>query len=168
MDADAFSLLARYNAWMNAQLFAVTEGLSRADWHRARGLFHGSIHATLDHLVYADLAFLSRLTGDPAEAPRLGETVHESRTALRRARSELDQRLLLWCRTLEPDWLQGSLRWRSQVDGALRTRPRWAVLLHVFNHHTHHRGQVTAALTALGLDYGSTDLPFLDPPDADR
>ena len=166
MDATALVLLARYNRWMNARLLRVGEVLDDATWYEDLGLFHGSLHRTFDHLIYADLAFLCRLTGDPGRAPRLGEALHATRTAQRRARVDLDERLVTWCATLTPEWLGQSSTWRSQVDGLERTRPRWAVLLHVFNHQTHHRGQVTAALSRLGVDYGTTDLPFMDGPRA--
>ena len=43
----------------------------------------------------------------------------------------------------------------------MRTLPRWLLVAHVFNHQTHHRGQVTTLLAQLGLDVGSTDLPFM-------
>ncbi|MGD1950514.1 MAG: DinB family protein, partial [Leptolyngbyaceae cyanobacterium] len=42
-----------------------------------------------------------------------------------------------------------------------RTVPRWALVTHMFNHQTHHRGQVTTLLSQMGLDIGSTDIPFM-------
>ena len=36
-----------------------------------------------------------------------------------------------------------------------------AALLHVFNHATHHRGQITAAISMLGFEYAPLDLPYL-------
>ena len=44
---------------------------------------------------------------------------------------------------------------------ATRTRSRWLLVAHLFNHQTHHRGQVTTLLTQQGHDMGSTDLPFM-------
>ena len=49
----------------------------------------------------------------------------------------------------------------SNVDGATRTLPSWILVAHLFNHQTHHRGQLTALLSQLGLDPGPTDLPFM-------
>src|SRR4029079_16603627 len=72
-----------------------------------------------------------------------------------------DARLITWAETLTPAWLAETLTYTSQVDGATRTRPRWLLVSHLFNHQTHHRGQVTTLLTQQGHDVGSTDLPFM-------
>ena len=64
--------LARYNAWMNRKIYGLCAGMSDEERKRDRGAFFGSIHGTLNHLVYADLANLSRFTGDPPEVPPLG------------------------------------------------------------------------------------------------
>jgi uncharacterized damage-inducible protein DinB len=39
------------------------------------------------------------------------------------------------------------------------TRPRSLLIMHIFNHQTHHRGQVHAMLTAAGAKPGPTDIP---------
>jgi uncharacterized damage-inducible protein DinB len=49
----------------------------------------------------------------------------------------------------------------SKVDGRTRTLPTWVLVVHLFNHQTHHRGQLTTLLNQLGCDPGSTDLPFM-------
>ncbi|HUP09621.1 MAG TPA: DinB family protein [Caldimonas sp.] len=153
--------MARYNEWMNRRLYAACAPLGEAELRRDRGAFFRSIHATLDHIVYADLAFLSRFTGDPPEAPPLGVELHGDFASLRATRERLDARLLAWCGTLEPDWLAGDLGYASKVDGVHRTRPRWLLVTHLFNHQAHHRGQVTTLLSQSGVDMGSTDLPFM-------
>ena len=73
----------------------------------------------------------------------------------------IDARLIGWAATLTPEWLAETLTYTSKVDGATRTRPRWLLVVHLFNHQTHHRGQVTTLLTQQGNDPGSTDLPFM-------
>ena len=153
--------MARYNAWMNERLYALCAELPDAERRRDRGAFFKSIHATLNHIVYADLAFLSRFTGDPPRVPELGVDLFPDFDALQRARSALDARLCDWTETLQDDWLQDSLTYTSKVDGRTRTVPRWVLVAHVFNHQTHHRGQVTTLLSQMGHDMGSTDLPFM-------
>jgi uncharacterized damage-inducible protein DinB len=76
-------------------------------------------------------------------------------------RAALDRRLVDWAAALDADSLRTSLGYTSKVDGAYRVVPRWTMVLHLFNHQTHHRGQVTTLLSQLGLDMGSTDLPFM-------
>ena len=153
--------MARYNEWMNRRLYALCAGIDDAERRRDRGAFFGSIHRSLDHIVYADLAFLSRFTGDPERVPELGPTLYEDFGALRAARAALDANLLEWTATLTDPWLAQDLTYASKVDGVTRTVPRWILVAHVFNHQTHHRGQVTTLLSQMGLDVGSTDLPFM-------
>ena len=45
--------------------------------------------------------------------------------------------------------------------GKTRTVPKWVLVTHMFNHQTHHRGQVTTLLSQMGLDIGTTDIPFM-------
>jgi uncharacterized damage-inducible protein DinB len=161
IDADYAVTMARYNEWMNRRLYALCATLDDAERKRDRGAFFGSIHRSLDHIVYADLAFLSRFTGTPAVVPELGVTLYEDYDDLRTARAALDARLLEWAGTLAPGWLGEALTYTSKVDGVTRTVPRWLLVAHVFNHQTHHRGQVTTLLAQIGLDVGSTDLPFM-------
>ena len=153
--------LARYNEWMNSRLFALCATMSDAELHEDRGAFFKSIYATLDHIAYGDLAFLARFTGDPAVVPELGADLFGSFAALRREREALDRRLVGWTASLGEDWLAAPQTYTSKVDGVTRTLPRWLLLVHLFNHQTHHRGQVTTLLAQRGLDMGSTDLPFM-------
>jgi uncharacterized damage-inducible protein DinB len=150
--------MASYNAWMNQKLYALCAGLPDAERRRDRGAFFGSIHATLDHLLYGDLAWLGRFTGEPRELPRLGTPLHADFDALRREREAVDARLVAWAETLAPAWLEAPTRFVSQTDGVLRELPTWTLVVHLFNHQTHHRGQVTTLLSQLGLDVGPTDL----------
>jgi uncharacterized damage-inducible protein DinB len=158
--------MARYNEWMNHRLYALCATLPPAELERDRGAFFKSIYGTLNHIAYADLAFLSRFTGAPAEVPELGVMLYRDFTELQRARSALDQRLCAWAAALQPEWLRTDLTYTSKVDGVRRTRPKWLLVTHLYNHQTHHRGQATTLLAQMGLDVGSTDLPFMPEPTA--
>ena len=63
----------------------------------------------------------------------------------------------------DPAWLAADLTWFSGAAGRELTRPRALIVAHIFNHQTHHRGQVHAALTAAGQRTGDLDLPFILP-----
>ena len=161
ISAECAHTLARYNEWMNARLYATCATLPEAELHADRGAFFKSIYATLNHIAYADLAFLSRFTGAPPAPPELGVDLFGGFAALRAQRVAIDRRLLDWTALLDDAWLAEPLTYTSKVDGAVRTRPRWLLVSHLFNHQTHHRGQVTTLLAQQGLDIGSTDLPFM-------
>ena len=154
-------LMARYNEWMNSRLYAVCSGMPDAELHKDRGAFFKSIYLTLNHLAYGDLAFLSRFTGTPAIVPEPGVDLFESFTRLRAEREALDARLQAWSASITPQWLAEPLTYTSKIDGKTRTVQKWVLVTHMFNHQTHHRGQVTTLLSQMGVDVGSTDIPFM-------
>ncbi len=161
IDSEYCYTLARYNTWMNTRLYAACEGLSDQQRKLDRGAFFGSIHNTLNHILFGDTAFMARFTGEPATVPELGEVLHDSFSALADARASLDKRINAWSQTLTHDWLTTTLTYCSKVDGVQRTLPRWLLVTHMFQHATHHRGQVSTLLNQLGMDIGTTDLPFM-------
>jgi uncharacterized damage-inducible protein DinB len=161
IDAQYCVMMAEYNAWMNKKIYEICSSLPESEIHADRGAFFKSIYLTLNHIVYADLAFLSRFTGDPTEVPPLGRDLFGGFSALRSERFRLDDRLLRWASSLAAEWLQKPLTYVSKVDGRRRTVPQWVLVVHLFNHQTHHRGQVTTVFTQMGLDVGSTDVPFM-------
>lgn len=154
-------LMAQYNEWMNSRMYALCAALPETELRKDRGAFFKSIYATLNHIAYGDLAFLSRFTGNPSVVPDPGADLFGSFDLLRREREALDQRILLWSESLSPSWLADLLTYRSKIDGKTRTIPKWALVTHMFNHQTHHRGQVTTLLAQMGLDIGTTDIPFM-------
>jgi uncharacterized damage-inducible protein DinB len=76
-------------------------------------------------------------------------------------RRRFDGVIEAWAAALDPAWLDGDLSWYSGSAGCEVKRPRALLVTHLFNHQTHHRGQVHAALTGLGMVTEVTDLPFL-------
>jgi uncharacterized damage-inducible protein DinB len=154
-------LMARYNRWQNQSVYKATDQLSDADRKRDQGAFFGSIHGTLNHLLWGDQIWLHRFAGTPApepKRPRDSAAMFEHWDELKAARSALDEAIISWTSSLEPDWLTGHLTWYSGAAGREITRPRWQLVAHLFNHQTHHRGQVHAMLTRLGAKPEDTDL----------
>ena len=161
IDAEHCTTMSAYNGWMNQRLYALCAEMTDADRKLDRGAFFGSIHLTLNHILYGDLAFMSRMTGDPAEVPGIHSELHADFDDLRRARADLDARISDWAASLTQDWLRQDLTFTSKVDNRVRTLPRWVAITHMFNHQTHHRGQITTLLSQMGLDIGPTDIPFM-------
>lgn len=154
-------LMAQYNEWMNSRMYSLCGSLPDAELRKDRGAFFKSIYATLNHIAYGDLAFLSRFTGNPSMVPEPGADLFGTFGLLRTERAALDQRILVWSESLSPSWLAEPLTYKSKIDGKTRTAPKWALVTHMFNHQTHHRGQVTTLLSQLGLDIGATNIPFM-------
>ena len=154
-------LMAEYNAWMNGKLYDGCARLSDEERRRDRGAFFKSIHSTLNHLVWGDRAWLARFNGRTYPMGPAGVDLYDDFAALRAARVEMDQEILNWARAVTPETLAEPMTWTSKMYGFTQTHPRWVQVVQMFNHQTHHRGQVHAMLTAAGVDIGVTDVPLL-------
>ena len=153
--------MAQYNQWMNEKLYAASAQLTDAERKQDRGAFFESLHGTLNHLLYGDLAWLCRFTGKPLDGLDPNAGLYDDFQTLRARRVELDRELIDWVETITPDWLGADLTYYSRASRASFTRPAWTLVVHLFNHQTHHRGQATTLLTQAGVDIGVTDLPAL-------
>lgn len=153
-------LLAEYNRWMNDKVYAACATLSDEERKRDRGAFFKSIHATLNHLLSADGIWLGRFNGNSYPSLPPGQNLHDDFEELRAARVAMDEEILTWARALTPEALAEPMTWTAKVYKFTQTHPRWVQAAQMFNHQTHHRGQVHAMLTAAGLDVGATDLPM--------
>ena len=153
-------LMARYNAWQNASLMEAAEGIGEVERRRERGAFFGSIFGTFLHLYRDDALWLARFAGDerPEAAP---DPVPEGWAAFREARMARDRMIVDWATALSPDGLDGMLAWYPGGGEQRMQRPRTLCAAHLFNHQTHHRGQVHAMLTSIGAVPEPTDLPML-------
>lgn len=155
-----FVELARHARWQNGVLFELCADLGDAARRRDEGLFFGSIHATLNHILYTDGVLLDyALAKRPPEAFEPATIVHDDFDALRGARTAFDADLEARLAAAGGDWFAEEVRFVSERLGRERAFPRAFVLSQLFNHQTHHRSQVTSALHRLGVDYGETDLP---------
>jgi uncharacterized damage-inducible protein DinB len=155
--------MAEYNRWQNENLYGAAEGLNDSARKAPRGAWFGSIHATLNHILWADQIWMSRLAGTPKpKASSIPDSVgmYEAWDDLKRERTTFDQVIIEWADRLDPVGLAGDLTWFSGAVGRELTSPRWLLVTHMFNHQTHHRGQVHCMLTQAGVRPGSTDLPF--------
>lgn len=158
--------MARYNAWQNASLIAAAEALDDEARKADRGAFFKSIHGTFNHILWADEVWMSRLTGSekPSVGGRDSAGYVEGWAAFCARRRQRDQAILDWAATVERDWLRGTLIWYSGSAGREIGKPRGFLIAHLFNHQTHHRGQIHAMLTAAGTRPDHTDLFLVDEP----
>lgn len=154
-----FQMFAGYNAWANHRLHAACALLDEADYKAERGAFFGSIHGALNHLIVTDRMWLARLRGEALAPHALDAVIFNDLATLREARTHEDAALSGHVAGLTDEQLAGVFRWTRMADGAVVTQPLWAALAHVFNHQTHHRGQVHGLLSQAGIDPPSLDLP---------
>jgi uncharacterized damage-inducible protein DinB len=171
---DHLALMANYNQWMNDKLYRAAEALPAGELEADRGAFFGSLLGTLNHLITADTIWLQRFAAhavqhsalDPARAmpapTSLTEQFSDDLATLWTRRSALDGVIVQWIGQLSDDDLQSVLHYK-RMNGETYAKPLALVLLHFFNHQTHHRGQATTLLSQAGVDIGSTDLLVLIP-----
>lgn len=173
-DKQHFELLAQYNRWMNDNLYRAVSALTPQDIAQTRGAFFGSILGTLNHILVADITWLSRIRShhhsiaalqplDSLPVPRaLNQILFEDFGELGNARRTVDEVILQFIDEVPVGILEGALHYRN-MRGDRMNKKLAAVLVHFFNHQTHHRGQVTALLSQAGVDYGVTDLIVMVP-----
>lgn len=154
-------VMARYNRWMNERLYALCAQLTDAERKRDRGAFFGSIHGTLNHLLWGDRMWMGRFVGPPCTHPAFGADMFAGFADLRQEREATDLSIIDWSAKLRTDWLASMLTYTSLVDARRRTLPAEVAAVHMFNHGTHHRGQLTTLMKQAGVDPGVTDLPWL-------
>jgi len=154
MIVDQFHLMAAYNAQINRQFYAACAGLDKAEREADRSAFFGSIHGTLNHLLLVDRLWLGGFTGNRVAFGALDHELYGDFGELRRERVQTDSDICEWVGTLSPETLA------APFNESLRF-PLWLTVTHFFNHQTHHRGQLSALLSQCGLDYGVTDIPWV-------
>lgn len=157
----ALRLAADYNAWVNTRLYDACASLSPADYRADQGAFFRSVHGTLNHLLLGDRLWLGRIQGRAAQFTRLDTEICADLQGLRAQRLATDQAIADGVRSLAQADLDRPLRDVSILTGQPMTLPLWVAWMHLFNHQMHHRGQLTALLTRLGVDYGDIDLVWM-------
>jgi uncharacterized damage-inducible protein DinB/GNAT superfamily N-acetyltransferase len=150
--------LAHYNAWATERLMKALAAVSDEDYRRDVGLFFKGIHGTLNHLrVGEQLLWWPRFALGESNQIALDREIETDRARLA---ADLLQGTEAWTPTVagfSDERLAGTLDYRSS-QGVPTSLPFLGALQHVFNHSTHHRGQISAALTARGYACPTLDL----------
>lgn len=153
-------LMAAYNSEMNRRIYAGADRLTEAQRREDRGLFWTSLFGTLNHLMWADRQWMSRLSDWPKNTipnPQ-SPTLIADWQDLKSERTKADAKIEAWAAGIDDAWLSEDLVWFSGAAGKEMRREKHGLMVHFFNHQTHHRGQAHAALTGFGIDPGDTDL----------
>ena len=157
--AAQYQAFAQYNQIMNQRVYEICSGIPDEIRKQDRGAFFKSIHRTLDHLILGDRAWMNRLSDKTYTIVKIGDDLFDDFDEMARARVDLDSDICQWTSTLTDDWLSSELTWTTTIDGTQRTQPHWLLVSQIFNHQTHHRGQLSTLLNQAGYDIGVTDLP---------
>lgn len=159
-DGNYYQLMARYNQWINRSLYGVCAQIDDGQRKADRGAFFKSIHSTLNHILWGDRMWLARFGAATVPPVPLGEDWYTDFTDLQSEREKTDTLLIDWTNGLNDAVLLEIVEFTSASDAKTRRAPRWIFAVQMFNHQTHHRGQVTTLVKQLGYDPGVTDIPW--------
>lgn len=151
-----FEMMAAYNRWANGRIYAAVGELTEDELNRDLGAFFRSAMATLTHILVGDRIWQKRFAGEAAGLP--DAVAFPVFDALQLAREAEDRRIVDWVGGLTEAELAGRFSYPTLPDMrtvSLRLAP---ALSNLFNHHTHHRGQVHMMLTVLGKPSLELDL----------
>lgn len=170
-------LMASYNQWMNAKVYEAAGRLPQDELIVNRKAFFGSLLGTLNHIAVGDTIWLKRFATHPANhralepvrsmpmPASLDQVLFSDFAALRPHRERLDNIIKEWAESLKDADLEHTLQY-ANLKGVVARRNFGSLVLHFFNHQTHHRGQATTLLSQAGQDVGVTDLLMLIPNEA--
>ncbi len=155
---DDLASLYEYSRWADARVIGALRELPEADYVRELGGGWPSLRATFNHLAGATHAWAERFSGrdatslpTEAELPTLEAAVALLEAAQARLRDLVDG--------LSPERLAADFTWKN-LQGKERTALFWAVLRHVVNHASYHRGQISSMLRRVGGKPVATDMVF--------
>jgi uncharacterized damage-inducible protein DinB len=150
-DVLPYRTMAYNNAWANHRLLTACTRLLPDEFTAKRTGFFPSLRATLNHILIIDHFYV-----DAMEGGTLGPAAFADRepcatvTALKEAQAAVDRRLLKIVEALDAAGLQ---RIVSVHRGTSIQRERMdRLLLHLFQHQVHHRGQAHAMLSGTSVN----------------
>lgn len=152
--------MANYARWQNDNVYQCCEKIGPEERFRDRGMFFGSMHATLDHICVVNHSILTLLNGTLPDRNPPGQVIWPDWQELKSVRLRQDDQLSAGAREWTKDWLSGMTTKNNPKADELPAIPRWLMIVQLFKHQTHHRSQVTSALHSMGIDYGATDIPW--------
>lgn len=142
-----FRAFAHNTAWANHRLLTACEALSRQEFEAARTGFFPSLQKTLNHILVIDLFYVDALEGGSLGPQAWANEIPcPSPAELRPAQAAVDRRLIAHCDALTLERLDGMVRIHRETR--VQTERRDRLLMHLFQHQIHHRGQAHAMLSA--------------------
>lgn len=148
-----FLMLTHYNQWANNKLFAVLEALSQAQLNQDCGAYFNSLIQTANHVLVGDFLWFERICGLQPSGYALDDVLYPDVQELIKVRKIHDQSLIDYVQVHDESAFHQPLTYirRNQTY----TEPLIEVLAHMFNHQTHHRGQMhnmVFQLTGISLE----------------
>ena len=167
-----FQMMAEYNKRINKQLIDCCQSLSNDELVKETHSFFPNIIAYWNHILFGDMILLGRLAKNEIssltsndfielptpKSPR--DIYHENFSDIIVLRNKVDGLISQYCQDLTDAQCQQMITYQT-TENVTITKKVADVTQHIFNHQTHHRGQLTCILSQLGIDYGCMDLPII-------
>ena len=153
-----FQLLANFNTWTNTKIFSACKELDDTEYKKDRKAFFSSIHGTLNHLLVVDRAYISRIEGKVHSLKSLDQILYENLFQLEEARIKEDKRLVDLVNSLSVESIEKEITYKGFETGNT-TYTINILLITLFNHQTHHRGQIHNMLSQAGIKPPQIDIP---------
>ena len=153
-----FQLLANFNTWANTKIFSSCKKLDDTEYKKDRKAFFFSIYGTLNHLLVVDRAYISRIEGKNHDLKSLDQILYENLFQLEEARIKEDKRLVDLVNNLSKESINKEITYKGFETGN-QTYTINLVLITLFNHQTHHRGQIHNMLSQAGVKPPPIDIP---------
>lgn len=151
---DTLASMFEFNRWADERLLTACGQLTEEQYAREIGGSFPSIRATVAHHAGALRAWGTRFEGGDVRSLPLESEVPNAEVALRLVAE--GHEVLAREASRPAGELDGIFTYRS-MRGMMVSLPRWAVLRHVVNHGTYHRGQIANMMRQVGAAPPSTD-----------
>ena len=152
-----FQMLARYNRMANERLFAKCAQLDESEYRKARSGSFGSIHGLLNHILLGDRRWMELFESGERVTPPLDQILHDDFYGLRNARAREDARIEGFFAKINDGFWNRSFAYTNN-QGKDYVEAAHVACSHLFNHQTHHRGQVHVMLSQTPVVPPSLDL----------
>jgi uncharacterized damage-inducible protein DinB len=152
-----FRRLARYNRIANARLYEACAALDDAEYREPRSGSMGSIHGLLNHILLGDRIWMERFETGPTSTPPLKTILYDNFEDLRTARTHEDARIEHFFGNLDESFWSRPIAYVNN-QGKPYSEHAAVVVAHLFNHQTHHRGQVHVMLSQTPVAPPSLDM----------
>ena len=153
-----FQLLANFNTWANEKIMTSCKKLTETEYKKDRRAFFSSIHGTLNHLLVVDRAYISRIEEKNHGIKSLDQILYEKLFQLKEARIKEDKRLVGLVNRLSEESIHKEITYKGFETGKT-TYTINLILITLFNHQTHHRGQIHNMLSQTGIKPPPIDIP---------
>jgi uncharacterized damage-inducible protein DinB len=150
-------MLARYNHTANERLFEKCAQLDDAEYRKQRAGSFGSIHGLLNHILLGDRRWMGLFESGERVTPPLNQILYDDFSALRSAREREDVRMESFFAGIDDAFWNRSFAYTNN-QGKDYVETAHVACSHLFNHQTHHRGQVHVMLSQTPLAPPSLDL----------